>query len=73
MVCTGSPVRPEITAGHGNIQKQKLGFDSRPVILVFGGSIGAMAINQLVWNNIQTLSKNITSLILLGEATKTKA
>lgn len=66
MVCTGSPVRPEIMNGQGLKQKQKLGFDSRPVVLVFGGSIGAMAINKLVWNNIQTLSKKYNIAHIVG-------
>lgn len=66
MVYTGSPVRPEIFDGQGLKQKQQLGFDSRPVILVFGGSIGAMAINKLVWNNIQTLSKKYNMIHIVG-------
>ena len=73
MICTGSPVRPEITAGRGKVQKQKLGFDSRPVILVFGGSIGAMAINQLVWNNIQTLSKKYNIAHIVGRGNQNKS
>ena len=66
-VHTGSPVRPEILKGDGKRERQKLGFDSRPVVLFFGGSIGAMAINKLVWNNIQTLSKKYNIVHIVGK------
>lgn len=67
IVHTGSPVRPEILNGDGKRERQKLGFDSRPVVLFFGGSIGAMAINKLVWNNAQTLSKKYNIVHIVGK------
>lgn len=46
-VVTGNPVRPEILATKHDEAKRRLGLDdSRPVILSFGGSLGAKCINE---------------------------
>ncbi len=45
---TGNPVRQELTAISKEEARAKLGFDSRPVILSFGGSLGAQKINEAV-------------------------
>ena len=46
-VVTGNPVRPEILATKHDEAKLRLGLDdSRPVILSFGGSLGAKCINE---------------------------
>ena len=45
---TGNPVRPELTKISKEEAKAKLGFDNRPVILSFGGSLGAQKINEAV-------------------------
>lgn len=66
MIFSGSPVRPEIFLGNGQKERKKLGFDSRPVVLFFGGSIGAMAINKLVWNNILALTKKYNVVHIVG-------
>ncbi len=44
----GNPVRPELTKISREEARKKLGFDSRPVILSFGGSLGAEKINRSV-------------------------
>lgn len=47
-VVTGNPVREEFTSVDPSEARRKLGLDGRPVILSFGGSLGATAINSAV-------------------------
>ena len=44
----GNPVRPELTKITREEARAKLGFDDKPVILSFGGSLGAEKINNSV-------------------------
>ncbi len=44
----GNPVRPELTKITKEEAKEKLGFENKPVILSFGGSLGAEKINNAV-------------------------
>ena len=46
VVVTGNPVRPEILAANKEEARKKLGLDKRPVVLSFGGSLGARALNE---------------------------
>lgn len=48
VVITGNPVRGEILTADKEKSRQELGLDSRPVILSFGGSLGARKINEAV-------------------------
>ena len=53
---TGNPVRSELCEITKEEAKAKLGFNNRPVILSFGGSLGARPINEAVcklirWHN----------------------
>lgn len=45
-VVTGNPIREEILRVSKEQAKAELGLDSRPVILSFGGSLGARCINE---------------------------
>lgn len=54
---TGNPIRKEILTVDEKLSKAKLGLDSRPVILSFGGSLGARAINEAVIELIAHTSK----------------
>jgi UDP-N-acetylglucosamine--N-acetylmuramyl-(pentapeptide) pyrophosphoryl-undecaprenol N-acetylglucosamine transferase len=47
-VLTGNPVRQEIVRADRKMARKKLGLDSRPMILSFGGSLGARKINEAV-------------------------
>lgn len=47
-VITGNPIRTELLKITKQEAKEKLGLDSRPVILSFGGSLGARRINEAV-------------------------
>lgn len=45
-VLTGNPVRPQIITADKGSARSALGLDSRPVVLSFGGSMGARKINE---------------------------
>ncbi|MBO4467987.1 MAG: undecaprenyldiphospho-muramoylpentapeptide beta-N-acetylglucosaminyltransferase [Clostridia bacterium] len=47
-VITGNPVRTELTEISREEARKKLGFDDRPMILSFGGSLGARHLNEAV-------------------------
>ena len=46
IVVTGNPVRPEILRVNREEARQRLGLDERPMVLSFGGSLGAERIND---------------------------
>lgn len=43
---TGNPVRGEVLAAQREASRNALGLDSRPLVLSFGGSLGASALNR---------------------------
>lgn len=45
-VVTGNPVRSEIISADKAESRKKLGLDERPVVLSFGGSLGAQRVNE---------------------------
>ena len=48
-VLTGSPIRQELLTGDKDAARKMCGFtDEKPVILVIGGSLGAVAVNEAV-------------------------
>ena len=47
-VVTGNPVRGEVLAAQREESRAALGLDDRPLVLSFGGSLGASAINEAV-------------------------
>lgn len=47
-IITGNPVRGDILTADKEKSRSELGLDSRPVILSFGGSLGARKINEAV-------------------------
>ena len=48
VVITGNPVRGEILTADRAASRKELGLDQRPLILSFGGSLGAQKINEAV-------------------------
>ncbi len=71
-VHTGSPIRPEILRGDKAEGRRRFGFnDSRPVLMVVGGSSGAQAINQAVWQALPRLTENFQVLHLCGKGNLT--
>ena len=67
-VHTGTPIRPEILSGSRKGGLERFGFDeSRPVLMVVGGSTGARAINQALWQALPRLTENFQVLHLCGK------
>lgn len=57
-VDTGNPVRGEILRCSKEESRKKLGLDERPVILSFGGSLGAQVINESLADIIARSAKD---------------
>lgn len=57
IVVTGNPVMEEVIFADKELSRKKLDLDSRPVILSFGGSLGARVINEAVAELIAETSK----------------
>ena len=67
-VHTGTPIRPEILQGDKLEGCKRFGFNNnRPVLMVVGGSSGAQAINQAVWQSLPQLTENFQVLHLCGK------
>ena len=58
IVVTGNPVRGEILTAGKEESRRQLGLDQRPVILSFGGSLGAQRINESLVDLIARSGKN---------------
>lgn len=67
-VLTGSPIRKELLSGEPARAREFCGFTSdKPVILVIGGSLGAVAINEAVRRNLTTLLEKYQIIHLCGK------
>ncbi len=47
-IVTGLPIRGELLEADGRISRMELGFNSKPIILCMGGSLGAGPINKAI-------------------------
>lgn len=54
---TGNPVRAEVLEAEKEESRRKLGLDDRPLILSFGGSLGAAALNRSVGEMLKLSAK----------------
>lgn len=66
VVFTGNPVRPSILSADSFAARRKLGLDSRPFIVIFGGSLGARDFNAAVADWICKTSAIGKYQILMG-------
>lgn len=67
-VLTGSPIRRELMEGSKEKARNFLGFDnSKPVIMIIGGSLGSAAINTAIRSNLDSLLKNYQIVHLCGQ------
>lgn len=57
-VLTGNPVRPAVLRAERDASRKKLGLDERPLILSFGGSLGARRVNEAVADLLAWSAKN---------------
>ena len=66
-VLTGTPIRQELLKGDKEAGRQFCGFTSdKPVILVVGGSLGAVAVNNAIRAILPELLKNFQVIHLCG-------
>lgn len=66
-VLTGSPIRKELATGNKEAAYRLCGFDnSKPVIMVVGGSLGSAAINQAIRDALPELLKDFQVVHLCG-------
>lgn len=67
-VITGTPVRPQLLKGSPFRARQLCGFDeSRPVLLVIGGSIGSQVINTAVRSSLTQLLERFCVCHICGK------
>jgi UDP-N-acetylglucosamine--N-acetylmuramyl-(pentapeptide) pyrophosphoryl-undecaprenol N-acetylglucosamine transferase len=68
LLLTGNPVRKEINQGDKSVILKKLGLtESKPVILVLGGSQGAQGINKAIAKSLPELLKRAQVIHQTGE------
>jgi len=67
-IFTGSPVRKSIMLGNKNtiISRHKLN-NQKPTITIVGGSLGAKAINEAIWENIENLTSKYNIIHIVGK------
>lgn len=66
-VLTGSPIRQELLSGDKYKARELLGFRSdKPVILIIGGSLGSVAVNEAVRSILPELLKSYQIIHLCG-------
>lgn len=69
-VYVGSPVREDLLGGNKNKGYEFTGLDpqdSRPVVLVMGGSLGAKNLNDLITSAIEEITKEFRVIHLTGK------
>ena len=71
VIFTGQPIRKDILCGNGSIVKEMFP-TSKPILLVVGGSQGAKFINEVIWSNIESLTKDFNVLHCCGKGNENK-
>jgi len=67
-IVTGNPIRSEILKGVKEKGLKLCGFHKfKPVVLVMGGSLGAMQVNNIVWNCLPELLKKYQIVHITGK------
>jgi UDP-N-acetylglucosamine--N-acetylmuramyl-(pentapeptide) pyrophosphoryl-undecaprenol N-acetylglucosamine transferase len=67
VLCTGAPIRPELLAGDPARAARRFGLEpDRSTVLVFGGSLGARAINTVVGELARALPADLQIVHVCG-------
>ena len=66
----GNPIKASITQGNKQVIMQRYKLDVKPIILIMGGSIGAEAINNIVYQALPVLTKSYNIIHLKGKNAK---
>ncbi len=67
VVVTGSPIRPELFTGNAEKARCELKFDSKPVVLFMGGSMGAKVINDTMRQVLDQLTAKYNVIHICGK------
>lgn len=67
---TGTPIRREILEGDANRARQSLGFDAKPVLLVIGGSLGSLVLNEAIRELLPELGEMFNIIHICGKGNK---
>lgn len=66
-VHSGTPLRESLFTGSAQRAKEKYKLDDKPVILIMGGSQGALAVNNAIHSIIDEITKKYNVIHLCGE------
>lgn len=67
-VLTGSPIRDELLKGNAALGKEMCGFkDTKPIIMVIGGSLGASSVNKALRDALPTLLNDFNVVHICGK------
>ncbi len=66
ILVTGTPIRPSLLEGNPFEARRKLGLDSRPFLVCFGGSLGARDFNRTLVDWISQTAKENQYQVLMG-------
>jgi len=73
VVCTGLPIRPEVLKGTKQAGYELTKFSpDKPVILVTGGSLGAMKMNDVIWASLTRLIPDFQVVHICGKGKSAK-
>ncbi len=64
-IVTGNPVRPEILSANHESARRALGL-TKPLVLIFGGSLGADRINDTVVSSLQSIVDDASFSVIFG-------
>lgn len=66
-VCTGNPIRPALFEGSAVRARETYRINAHPVLLVFGGSLGAAAVNRAVLDALPRLTARFHVVHVAGK------
>jgi UDP-N-acetylglucosamine--N-acetylmuramyl-(pentapeptide) pyrophosphoryl-undecaprenol N-acetylglucosamine transferase len=70
-IATGTPMRKEMFLGNYNKGLEICGFNKdKPIILVIGGSLGSVYINDVIFNNIEDITNKYQVIHICGKNNK---
>ena len=66
-ICTGSPLRQSVYNGKKGTAENICGLRGRKNLLVFGGSLGAAAVNEAVYKAVKNLTEHFDVVHIVGK------
>ena len=66
-VLTGSPIRKELLCGDREVAKKLTGFGDKPTLLIIGGSLGSVIVNNAVRKSLDDILKEFNVIHICGK------